>query len=271
MNFNKTLFRCSSLGHLMTEPKSAADKKAGNLSEGAKTHLVDVYVSNKYNRNTDIQNKCISKGLMVEDDSITLYSRVKKTYFKKNEQSLSNAFIKGTPDMYTGLEISEAETIIDVKSSWDIFTFFRVHTKGINQLYWYQLQGYMALTGAKSASLAYCLVDTPAQLIIDEKRKLMYKMGCATEESPEFIEACQELDKLMIYSDIPMNERIIEFKIDSDEEEIQNIYNRVAKAREFLNELEASICPSIILSSHDQEVNATIIEPKKIVLQKITA
>lgn len=246
MDFSKTLFRCSSIGHLMTEPKSKADKDAGNLSEGAKTHLVDVYVSAKYGRQTDIQNRYVNKGLMVEEDSITLYSRVKKTFFKKNEKHLANDFIKGTPDMFTGLEIEAADTIIDVKSSWDLFTFFRVHTKDINSLYWWQLQGYMALTGARSANLAYCLIDTPEMLINDEKRKLMYKMGCATEESSDFLKACEELDLSMKYADIPLNERVIEFVVERDNDAIETLYQKVTKARQYLNELENALHPELL-------------------------
>ena len=243
MYFSKTLFRCSSLGHLMVEPKSKADKDAGNLSESAKTHLIDVYVSAKYDRQTEISSRYISKGLMVEEDSITLYSRVKKSFFRKNEDSLLNEFIKGTPDLYTGNTIHTAETIIDIKSSWDIFTFFRNHTKGINNLYWWQLQGYMALTGAKSSNLAYCLVNTPEMLITDEKKKLMYKMGCATTESEYFLQACDELDKALTYDDIPLNERLIEFQIDRDEAAIESLYSRIEKARAYLNELEYEISP----------------------------
>lgn len=241
MNYENTLFRCSALGHLMTEPKSKKDKDAGNLSEGAKTNLIDIYVSAKYGRQTDIQNRYISKGLMVEEDSITLYSRVKKTFFKKNEKHLSNEFIKGTPDLFTGLEIEAADMIIDVKSSWDIFTFFRTHTKDVNSLYWWQLQGYMALTGASSARLAYCLINTPEMLINDEKRKLMYKMGCATEESAEFLKACDELELAMTYNDIPLKERLIEFEIPRDQESINLLYDRVKRAREFLKALDTEL------------------------------
>lgn len=248
MNFSNTLFRCSSIGHLMTEPKSKSDKDAGNLSEGAKTHLIDIYVSNKYGRQSDVQNKYITKGLLVEEESITLYSRYKKQYFKKNERHLSNDFIKGTPDLFTGLEISEADTIIDVKSSWDIFTFFRVKTKSINSLYWWQLQGYMALTGARSATLAYCLVNIPDVLIADEKRKLMWKMGCATDESPEFKEACEELDKLLRYDDIPLNEKVIEFNVERDDDAIESLYSKIEKARNYLNSIDM---PVLIASSGD--------------------
>lgn len=242
MDFSNQLFRASSNGHLMTEPKTKAAKDAGELSEGTKTHLIDIYVSNKYGRNTDIQNKYVSKGLMVEEDSITLYSRYTKKYFKKNESHLSNDFIKGTPDLFTGLEITAADTIIDVKSSWDIFTFFRTKAKGFNPMYYWQLQSYMALTGAGSATLAYCLIDTPELLINDEKRKLMYKMGAATTETPDYIKACEELDTLMIYKDIPLKEKVIEYHVERNEDDIQKLYARIIICRQFLNEME---CPTI--------------------------
>jgi hypothetical protein len=251
MDFSKTLFRCSSLGHLMTDPRNAGDKKAGNLSETAKTHLIDVFVSNKYGRNTDIQNKYIQKGLLVEEDSITLYSRVTKTFHKKNELPLSNAFIKGTPDLYVGASIKEASHIIDIKSSYDIFTFFRNHNNDLNNLYYWQVQGYMDLTGAKSASVAYCLVDTPDVIINDEKRRLMWKMGVATDENEDFKKACEELDRLLTYSDISMRERVIEFRVERNQDDIDRMHNRVEKAREYLCQLENRLNPELRLVSSD--------------------
>lgn len=243
MDFSKTLFRCSALGHLMTKPVSKADKEAGNLSEGAKTHLVDVYVQNKYGRQSDIFNKYIEKGLMVEEDSITLYSRVKKTFFKKNERHLHNDFIKGTPDLFTGIEITAADSIIDLKSSWDIYTFFRVHTKEINNLYYWQLQGYMALTGASKATLAYCLVNTPESIINDEKRRLLYKMN---ESDKVYEEACKELDKSMVFDDIPLSERLIEFTVERCNEDIELLYKKIEKGRLFLADLETTINGSMV-------------------------
>ena len=231
------LFRCSSLGYIMTEPQSKADKEACNLSETAKGHLVDVFVRERYKRQTDISNKFIEKGLMVEEDSITLYSRVKKHFFKKNEDHLKNDFIMGTPDLYKGATIQTAEEIIDIKSSWDIFTYFRNSVKKINSQYYWQLQGYMALTGATKATLAYCLVSTPDSFINDEKRRLFYKMNAATEENELFQTACQHLELSMVYDDIPLHERVLEFHIERDDEEIERLYKRIAKCREFIAEL----------------------------------
>lgn len=231
------LFRCSSLGYLMPEPISKADKDAGNLSETAKTNLIDIFIREKYGRQTDISNKFIEKGLMVEEDSITLYSRVKKHFFQKNEDHLSNDFIKGTPDLYIGKTIHSADTIIDIKSSWDIFTFFRAKHKKINPLYYWQLQGYMALTGATKATLAYCLVNTPESFINDEKRKVFYKMNITTEDNEVYQDACQHLELAMTYEDIPMEERIAEFHIDRDDEGIEKLYQKIGKGREYLKEL----------------------------------
>ena len=236
MDFSSTLFRCSSLGYIMTEARS----KTEPLSETTKTHLIDVYVANRYGRQEDIQNKYIEKGLAVEEDSITLYSRIKKEVFFKNEQHLSNSWIKGTPDLYTGANIYAADTITDIKSSWDIYTFMRVLTKEVNKQYYWQLQGYMDLTGARSATLAYCLVDTPQQLIEDEKRRLMWKMGCATDESPLFIQACEELQRSMTFGDIALHERLIEFKIERNDADIMRMHQRVEACRQWLNEFEIS-------------------------------
>lgn len=260
MNFSNTLFRCSSLGHLMTDPVSKSAKEAGELSETAKTHLIDVYVSTKYGRQSDISNRYFDKGNMVEEDSVTLYSRLKKRFFKKNERHLSNGFIKGTPDLFTGLEIAEAETIIDLKSSWDIFTFFRVHTKPVNSLYYWQIQGYMALTGAKVGKLAYCLINTPETLINDEKRKLFYRMNAGTDENTDYKAACLELEKNMTYDDIPMSERMIEFKIERNDSDIERLNAKVEKARKYLVNLEVSLNPDAVLAVCDPEVKPTLIK-----------
>lgn len=239
IDFGYILFRASQVGKLMVEARS----KLEILSETTKTHLVDIYVQNKYGRQTDICNKYITKGLLVEEDAITLYSRVKRSFFKKNDKHLHNEFVKGTPDLFTGLEITSAETIIDIKSSWDIYTFFRARTRPIDKDYYWQLQTYMALTGATNAKLAYCLVNTPETLITDEKRKLLYRMNVVTEENKDFQQACKELDESMKYDDILLNERVIEFEIARNDQDIEKLYKRVEQCREYLSELSETLNP----------------------------
>ncbi len=59
----------------------------------------------------------------------------------ENEERITNEYITGVPDVNT-------DVLIDVKSSWDAFTFFEkvVEDELKNKDYYYQLQGYMWLT-----------------------------------------------------------------------------------------------------------------------------
>lgn len=233
MSADQIKFRASSIGKLMTEPRSGK-----GLSETTKKYLVEVFVNEKYGREKDIENKYITKGLMCEEDSLTLYSRHKQFFYTKNQETIENEFIKGTPDiiLYDKThEVYEAATVVDVKSSWNIFTFFSQSPDALNKDYYWQIQSYCALTGAKSGLLAYCLIDTPEILIGDEKRKLLYKMGVATEDNETYAEACDEIDRLSRYSDIPMRDKVIEIPIERNDTDIERIYQRVKDCREYMN------------------------------------
>lgn len=247
ITFDNYPFRCSSLGTLMTNQQGKKDTTCvAELSETCKSKLVEVYINHFYKREKDITNKYIEKGLAVEEDAITLYSRLEGKFFKKNDQRLFNDFIQGEPDLFEGSRIDEATHIIDLKSSWDIFTFFVNNVKKVDKDYLYQLNGYMALTGADTATLAYCLIDTPEPMINDEKRRLFHKMNVLTEENADYKKACELLDKSMTFGDIPMADRVIKFQLTRDDELINNVYKRVPFWREFLNTLVKTYQPKLI-------------------------
>jgi hypothetical protein len=230
MTFDNYLFRCSRLGALMTN-----DRSGKAIGETCMKYLVECYVEKMYGRTKDISNKYIEKGLAVEEDSITLYSRVAKKFFKKNETRVKNEFVSGEPDLFEGESIMNADRIIDTKSSWDIFTFFFNKTEKINKDYFWQMQGYMDITGASKATLAYCLIDTPDVLIEDEKKRLLWKMGVTSDQNPEYIKACDEIEKAMRFEDVPMRERLILINIERDHDAIEQMHERVIDARHILN------------------------------------
>ncbi len=264
MDFSNTLIRCSSLGKLMTEAKSKEDKAAGNLGATAKKHLIQVYVNKLYGRRKDITTKYMEKGLLVEEDSITLYSRITKKLFHKNDVRLRNDYTEGEPDIYLGPSIHKAELVVDTKSSWDIFTFFENLANPLDSDYEWQIRGYMGLTGAKVGKVAYCLIDTPSQMISDEQRKLMWKMGVATTEDPLYMEACEALEKEMTFRDIPMKDRMIEFTVEHDDKKLVEAYGKVEKARIFLNELFERLHPGSHVIHPEPEVIADILKLEKI-------
>jgi hypothetical protein len=232
MNWNETLIRASSVGYLMTEPVTKADKEAGVLSKTAQKHLIEVYIAEKYGRKRDIQTKQMKKGVEAEQDSIDLLSMYLKLPFSKNEERFKNDFITGLPDIING------DTIIDIKSSYDLWTFLGNIPDKLDNLYYWQMQSYMWLTGTRNATIAYCLVNTPEGIIQQEKYYLLKKMDVISEESPEFIKEAMKIEFNMTFDDISINERILTFNVNRSEDDILRIEHKVLKARTFLQELE---------------------------------
>lgn len=240
IDFNEYLFHPSSLGLLMTNAQGKKDTKTvDELGETARQHLLECWISEKYKREKDITNKYTEKGIVQEEESITLYSRVTKRFHKKNTEQISNDYFVGLPDLFEGESILKAEEVIDIKTSWDIFTFFSVLSKPINPRYEWQLQAYNDLTGAKLARLVYCLVDTPDNLIQDAKRKLQWAMNLIDPDAnPDYVKKSLQIDRNMTFGDIPIEDKYIEFVFPRNQEKIEQAHARVLIGREFLNRLE---------------------------------
>lgn len=255
MKASNILFRCSSLGYLMTEARS----KTETISETTKTNLVDIFTSEKYNRFTEISSKYLAKGNDVEEDSITLLSRLTKTFLKKNDEHLKNTHIKGTPDLFLGPEITKAERIRDTKSSWDIFTFNRAKNKPLDTKYYWQGLGYMWLTNAQVCNIDYCLNNTPYHIIEGELRKESFKHD--EGNTPNWIELqiisnhvydfetfqkyyqkrginpTDENSKYIVagFVEVSLNERWHSFEFERNEADIIRLAGRIKECREWMD------------------------------------
>lgn len=234
---NNYLFRCSKLSDLMTETR----EKKNLLSATCQNYCIEAFINRTYGRWKDFENKYTQKGLMVEETNLTFYTLYRNRLFHKNEERLSNEYITGEPDSYEGESILKADVIIDIKSKWDLFTFYETKRNGITKNYYWQMQGYMALTGAKKAIIANCLVNTPNVIVQGLKQSLARKMGLYNNDvSQDFLDASEKIDKNAIFDDIPMKDRIHEIVIDRNDEDIKRLYERVKECRKWIKEnLEA--------------------------------
>jgi hypothetical protein len=227
-DFSKTLIHASSMGVLFTEPKDVAAKKAGELSGTAKTHLIKIYIQEHWGRRKDVSTKQMEKGNLVEPDVISLIGNVDQRVYVKNEHGETNEWAIGMAD------IVEFDEIIDVKASWEAETFLPKLLEKIDKMYEIQLQTYMWLYNKPKARLSYGLVSAPYILVQNELKKLLWNMDVVSEESPEYKLAAQEVYKNMVFDDIPEEERVIHLPVERNEEIIQQMPGKVAKAREFL-------------------------------------
>ena len=235
-DFSSTLIRCSSLGAIMTEPKLVADKAAGNLSQTAKTELIKTYIKEVYDREKDITTKQMTKGTDAEHIGVQMLGKHQGKKLEKNLFRLSNEFLTGHPDIIEGDNILRADFVWDTKLPWDLWTFLSNLTEPLDKGYFYQLQGYFSLSKAPRGAIAYVLVDTPQEIIDQEKYYLLKRMNVISEESPEYVESAAGLEINMIYPDIPLDQKILIFPVERDEEIIEKINKKVVKCREFLQE-----------------------------------
>lgn len=237
-DFSKTLIHASSISKLFVEPQKKEDKEKGELSATAKTHLIETYIKVKYNRRKEIETKQMAKGKKAELDSLMLLSKTLGYFLEKNEQHIENDYIIGTPDTFIGESLQKAEVVLDVKTSWDIFTYLNNLDGKLNPDYEKQLQAYMWLTGAEQGYVAFCLVDMPEDMLNDEKQRLLYKTMAISDESPEFKAEWSKKLPQLTYSDIPESERILIFPVEKDQTFPEKCTQKVEKARIFMQEFE---------------------------------
>lgn len=195
-------FRCSSIGKLMTEPRS---KSEGPLSVGAKTYIRELAAQEIFGVDFQISSKAIEKGIEVEEDSIQLLNRVRGLALKKNSERRSNDFITGECDLFD----NQSKRGHDIKSSWSIQTFPILVADCEDKLYEWQMRGYMALWDAEEWEVNYCLVNTPDRLIGFENMELHY------------------------VSHIPEHMRVTTWTVKRDIEKEAAIFEKVQVAREY--------------------------------------
>ena len=217
--------RCSQIGKIMTNPRTKGER----LSQTTKSYILELAIQEKYGIHKEFWSRYTDKGNEVEPEAIKLTESVLDVGFiYKNEEQFSNDWVTGKPDVNT-------DVLIDVKSSWDAFTFFDkvIENELNNKDYYYQLQGYMWLTDKQEALLCYCLIDTPKQIVDDEVRREHWKQNLISESSDlrEFVE-----DK-HTFGHIPMEKRVKTHVVKRDEDVIEAIKTRIEECREYYNNL----------------------------------
>lgn len=182
------LIRCHALGNIMGAPKSIdpallddvtraiAKKKVKTdedkaileplwdrtLSEGAKSYLRQEVRRMVYGYSETFSSRQTEKGIRCEDESIALFNDVFLTDHVKNTERRSNQWVTGECDIPGA----------DIKSSWSLATFPAFVADAHDTGYEWQSRGYMMLWEMDYWDIAYCMVDTPADLVGYESHAL---------------------------------------------------------------------------------------------------
>lgn len=231
-------FRCSSLGLIMTNAQSVDDQyvtdeiaaiqrktkrsdeekaliqeaKDKSLSAGAKTYIEGLAKEELYQFKEIITGKYMDKGLIVEDESILLYNSVFFTDYVKNTERRTNDWITGECDI-----IIPGVAGIDIKSTWSLATFPATSAAAHDTLYEWQCRGYMMLWDVPAWEVAYCMVNTPDELIKYEQESLHY---------------VDHIDEAL---------RVTIIKYERDMELEAKIINKVKAARQYFDQITAQM------------------------------
>ena len=216
--------RCSAIGKIMTNARS----KSEVLSKTCKSYLQELAIEEMYGIKKEFSSRYTDKGVEVERTSIDLIQdNCDFGFMYKNEEHFENDYLTGTPDVNTD------NILLDVKSSYDATTFPWFEEEIPNKDYYYQLQGYMALCNKRKSVLAYCLVNTPFEIVEDEVRRAHWKEHLIdeSEELRADVEARHNFDH------IPPEKRIKTFEVRYDKDVVKAIYERIKECRKYYETL----------------------------------
>lgn len=257
INNNKVKWTAKKDSDLIALKEKLKKEEEDYLPPGAISFLEDEFRRVYWGRKRDISNKYLTKGTIAEDDALELLSIIDGIDYWKNEEFLQNDYICGTPD---NRQVKGKDT----KCSWDLKSFDEAE---LTSLYEAQLKGYSWLEHSyknteletkTESELCYCLVNAPETVIANERKTLFFNMNMPDETDDEWIEACQQLERNMIFDvpafkklypkydfynksldfSIPAHMRIKRFSVTLSENDIKDIVRRVTMAKQWLIEKE---------------------------------
>lgn len=262
--FKNIKIRCSDIHHIMTgttsrgltekqtetlneliQKEKRTDKQAElmneliekrdappTLSKTTINYLKEVVLEMETGRSQEIQTDAMYRGIVNEVEAIEMLNYITLSSYHKNKLRFENEYITGEPDIFI-----EGRKLRDIKASQDIFTHPWYEKENPNPAYFYQMQGYMWLTGANVAYLDYILLDAPEWWL---QRKLKNKHFDLIDKGLEGAAYDIEYEKYELelrfnytYQDLPNNRRLKTFKIERSETTIQKIKEQIELIRQF--------------------------------------
>jgi hypothetical protein len=238
MKKHNWLVRPSQLGALMTKGRG---KEFGDT---ALKMIQESVLFHKYGIEPPmITSKHLEKGILNEREGMQLAKDVFDWDIDIDAPKvrLFNDYLTGEPDINQSI-------LGDIKCSFSSHTYFKTFfdTEVKNKAYLHQMNAYMMLSGHKQCELVYCLTNTPDHIIADEIQKVTYQLlkePKYTEKGMEdaFTMAEMEAERRVmsdsIFDKIPKHKRVKRFIIERDDELIEQICERIEKARELFDEM----------------------------------
>jgi len=212
-NQRKGKFTASEIWKLFVEPKTKADKEAGNWSDTAMTYIFEKAVEEATGWKKEFTAKAMEHGLVNEAEGFEAFVKITGLNFTLS----SSTFIKygensgASPDGVLYYDIDKIMAVMDIKCPYSPISFFeqkKAHLEGseyqgVPKPYFYQLQLQMMAAGCKESYL------------------VRYLTSALTDDFGNKFEF-----------DLPLESRIFYTKVLLNDEVKQQIDQKLAKAEE---------------------------------------
>tara|TARA_R110001632_G_scaffold223452_1_gene355211 strand:- start:35 stop:763 length:729 start_codon:yes stop_codon:yes gene_type:complete len=238
MKKHNWLIRPSQLGGLMSKGRGK------DFGETAMKLIQECALFHKYGIEPPmITSKYLEKGILNERGGMQLAKDVLNWDIDIDAPKvrLFNDYMTGEPDINQSI-------LGDIKCSFSSHTYFKTFfdTEVKNKAYLHQMNAYMMLSGHKQCELVYCLTNTPEHIIADQIQKVTYQLlkepkyqekGMEDAFTMAEMEAERRVVSDSIFDKIPKEKRVKRFIIKRDDEMIEQICERIERARELFDEM----------------------------------
>lgn len=231
------------------------DKKAESsphiIGIGAQMYLLYIYTIKKYGKEPKLftdgpgMNPSAANGILKENYSINLISRIYGKQLYRNKKTIKNDRLLGIIDAWDTQEWEDSDCVHEIKTTSDICKFNIRKRYPLSKDALLQVQGYMALTGKEIAEVNFCLVDHPESVILEQKEALFKYLCPDGIPDSRFNDEWATMESRLRFAHVPDRERIFTCIVDRNEELIDRIYKKVDDCRKWLNdyvEFDNGVC-----------------------------
>jgi hypothetical protein len=211
-----------------------------SVNDTAKQILATLFAREVHGKSTISSAAAVNplqRGTFSESDGISLLSQLDGIEYTKNDELFENKFIKGVPDVFYGE--GKKKVVIDVKCPLDMASFLLKANHFKDHQYEWQMQGYLWITGSMYGEIAYCLVNTPQHIIDLQKSKIINNARLSGRLNDNTYRAAENLQQSLTYDDIPIDKRVIRYKVHFSKDKVERIKKSVLMAREWLKTIQS--------------------------------
>jgi hypothetical protein len=217
--------------------------KVDAIGTGGVSKLKDIYIREKWHKEVISVAKdyvpAVLNGTLSEHKSLALICELDGVGYKKHKALIKNRYLKGILDCYLGTSLKRIDKVTDIKTAASMQSLlYLIKDEETKSKYYWQIMGYLAITGAQEGEVCHCLVSYSERIINDEINKFLQRTKNLGFDG-DYIEAQIHRIKFnMTFDEIPIEQRVVRFKVERDEDAIKNIYEKVKFCRKWLNNFD---------------------------------